>query len=65
MIARDYAPSAHVKTMLKDLRMASELGARLDLELPCVERVIELAEELVARGDGELDISAIHSLRMR
>ena len=64
MIARDYTPRAHVTTMLKDLRMASELGARVGVELPCVERVIELAEELVERGDGQLDISAIHRLRL-
>ena len=64
MIERDYAPRAHVSTMLKDLRMASELGTRVGLDLPCVERVIELAEELVERGDGELDISAIHRLRL-
>lgn len=64
MIARDYAPRAHVTTMLKDLRMASELGARVGVELPCVERVIELAEELVARGEGGLDIGALHRLRL-
>ena len=63
MIARDYTPSAHVKTMLKDLRMAAELGDRLGVELPCVERVIELAEVLVQQGHGELDISALHRLR--
>ena len=65
MVARDYAPRAHVRTMLKDLRMASELGRRVDVDLPCVERVIELAEELVARGEGELDIGALHRLRLR
>lgn len=64
MIARDYAPRAHVTTMLKDLRMASDLGARVGVELPCVERVIDLAEELVARGEGELDIGALHRLRL-
>jgi 2-hydroxy-3-oxopropionate reductase len=63
MIARDYAPRAHVTTMLKDLRMAAELGDRLGVELPCVERVIELAELLVQQGHGELDISALHRLR--
>lgn len=65
MVARDYAPRAHVTTMLKDLRMASELGERVGVELPCVERVIALAEVLVAQGDGELDISALHRLRTR
>ena len=64
MIARDYAPRAHVTTMLKDLRMASELGTRVGVELPCVERVIELAQELVERGEGELDIGALHRLRI-
>jgi 3-hydroxyisobutyrate dehydrogenase-like beta-hydroxyacid dehydrogenase len=63
MIARDYAPRAHVTTMLKDLRMAAGLGDRLGVELPCVERVIELAELLVQQGHGELDISALHRLR--
>ncbi len=63
MIARDYAPRAHVTTMLKDLRMASELANRVGAELPCVDRVIELADELVARGHGDLDIGALHLLR--
>ena len=64
MLARDYAPRAHVKTMLKDLRMASELGSRVGVELPCVDRVIALAEELVTQGHGELDINALHRLRL-
>ena len=64
MIARDYEPRAHVTTMLKDLRTASELARRLDVELPCTDRVITLAQELVERGDGELDIAALHRLRV-
>ena len=64
MIARDYAPRAHVATILKDLRMASELGSRAGVELPCAERVIELAEQLVEQGHGELDIGALHRLRL-
>ena len=64
MIARNYSPQAHVRTMLKDLRMASELGSRVGVVLPCVERVIVLAEELVALGHGELDIGALHRLRL-
>ncbi len=63
MIVRDYAPRAHVATMLKDLKMAADLGERVGVELPCVERVIGLAETLVSQGDGELDISALHRLR--
>ncbi len=63
MIARDYEPRARVTTMLKDLRTASELARRLDLELPCTERVVALAQQLVERGEGELDIAALHRLR--
>jgi len=63
MIARDYEARAHVTTMLKDLRTASELARRLDLELPCTERVVALAGQLVQRGEGGLDIAALHRLR--
>ncbi|MFQ5426134.1 MAG: NAD(P)-dependent oxidoreductase [Gaiellales bacterium] len=64
MIERDYEPRAHVRTLLKDLSTARELAERLELELPCAERTIELLEALVDRGDGELDIAALHALRI-
>lgn len=60
MIERNYQPGGKVKTQLKDLRLALELAHSLSLELPHLASTLALYEALVARGDGELDHSALH-----
>ncbi len=64
MIGRSYTPGARATIMLKDLRLISELADAVGLELPHVARTIALYEELVARGDGALDASALDELRL-
>lgn len=62
MIARDYEPGGFARTHLKDLRMAQVLAAQLDLSLPHTNDVASRYEQLVERGEGELDHSALHKL---
>jgi 2-hydroxy-3-oxopropionate reductase len=62
MIAHDYTPAAHATIMLKDLRLVEEVAASVGLDLPHVESTRGRYEELVARGEGELDSTALHKL---
>lgn len=64
MIDRNYEPGGKVTTMLKDLRTALELSSSLGVEVPNASSTAALYEELVAQGDGELDASALHKLRV-
>jgi 2-hydroxy-3-oxopropionate reductase len=62
MIRRDYAPGGKARTQLKDLRLAEALAAAANLDLPHLQSVTQRFAELVARGDGDLDHSALHRL---
>ena len=62
MIAHDYTPSARAAVMEKDLRLISELAEEAGLELPHVRSTLARYGELIARGEGELDSSALHKL---
>jgi 3-hydroxyisobutyrate dehydrogenase-like beta-hydroxyacid dehydrogenase len=64
MISHDYTPAAKAAIMLKDLRLVSELAGSVGLELPHALSARALYEQLVAAGDGELDSSALHKLRL-
>jgi 3-hydroxyisobutyrate dehydrogenase-like beta-hydroxyacid dehydrogenase len=62
MIDRAYAPGGRARVQLKDLRLALGLAAACGLRLPHLESTAALYEVLVARGDGDLDHSALHKL---
>jgi 3-hydroxyisobutyrate dehydrogenase-like beta-hydroxyacid dehydrogenase len=62
MIERRYVPGGKVTTLLKDVRLACALAASVDLELPHAGSVAARFEALAARGDGDLDCSALHAL---
>lgn len=62
MITRDYRPGGYARLHLKDLRMAEELAAAAGVRLPHFASVIARYAEIVARGEGELDHSALHKL---
>ena len=62
MIARDYTPGGKARTHLKDLRMVQALATDLDLTLPHTDDVAARYEQLVERGEGDLDHSALHKL---
>ena len=46
----------------KDARIVMELAREADLELPAFAAVADAFEELVRRGDGDLDHSAFVTL---
>ena len=62
MIARDYTAGGKARTHLKDLRMVQGLAADLGLTLPHTDDVAARYEQLVERGEGDLDHSALHKL---
>ncbi len=62
MIERAYTPGGRVTLQLKDLRHALALAAAASIRLPHLESATALYETLVARGDGDLDHSAVHKL---
>ncbi|MDR7481837.1 MAG: NAD(P)-dependent oxidoreductase [Armatimonadota bacterium] len=62
MIARDYTPGGRAALQLKDLRMAQALARQAGLVLPHLESAVARYEQVVARGDGNLDHSVVHRL---
>jgi 3-hydroxyisobutyrate dehydrogenase-like beta-hydroxyacid dehydrogenase len=62
MINRSYTPGGRASTQLKDLRLAQSLAAAAGLRLPHLENTIARYEQLIARGHGNLDHSALHLL---
>ena len=62
MIDRSYVPGAKATIQLKDLKLAQALAAEAAAELPHLASALKLYEKLIARGDGDLDHSAIHRL---
>jgi 3-hydroxyisobutyrate dehydrogenase-like beta-hydroxyacid dehydrogenase len=62
MIDRAYIPGGRVRSQLKDLLLAQALAARVAAHLPHLESAITLNRTLVARGEGDLDHSAVHKL---
>jgi 2-hydroxy-3-oxopropionate reductase len=59
MIDQAFAPGAKVTTQHKDMRQAVELGEALGQQLPATELGRDLFAELIERGDGGLDHSAL------
>jgi 2-hydroxy-3-oxopropionate reductase len=59
MIERGFRPGARVTTQHKDMVQACELAQMLGLELPLTSLGRERYRELVDRGDGDLDHSAL------
>ncbi len=59
MLDNNYEPGFKSKLHLKDVRIALETAIVAGVELPGAVRVAACLDELVARGDGELDSAAI------
>lgn len=62
MIEHAYVPGGRVATMLKDLRMALDLAKEVGARLPHTASTVAAYERLVARGEADLDCSALHKL---
>nr|WP_269142400.1 NAD-binding protein [Mangrovicoccus algicola] len=59
MIDRHYVPGGPAKYQLKDTRAARAVAASLGLELPVLDLVDGLFDELVAHRGGDLDHAAL------
>jgi len=62
MIERDFTPGGRVALHAKDARIVLETARRVGVELPGFRPVADALERLIARGDGELDHSALITL---
>jgi 2-hydroxy-3-oxopropionate reductase len=62
MIDDDFAPGFRASLHQKDAGIILETARELGISLPESERVAALVCELVARGQGDLDSSAIAKL---
>jgi 3-hydroxyisobutyrate dehydrogenase-like beta-hydroxyacid dehydrogenase len=62
MIARDFTPKGHVRTILKDLEMLHEAAGTQHLSMPMAAQALTLFRLLGAQGKGELDGTAVLTL---
>ncbi len=63
MIRGSYPAGFRVRLHAKDLRICREMGARLGVTLPVVERMLGEYAELIERGYGDEDVSADFRLK--
>lgn len=59
MISGDFSPGGPAHYQLKDTQAARDVAAALDLDLPILDQVNSLFDDLVAHGDGDLDHAAL------
>ena len=64
MIRGAYPAGFRVVLHAKDLRIVRDMAAACGVSLPVVEDVLREYEELIRRGHGDEDISAIHRLKL-
>jgi 3-hydroxyisobutyrate dehydrogenase-like beta-hydroxyacid dehydrogenase len=59
MVAGDFRPGGKCVTQRKDLSQALELARYLGFDLPATRLCMELYDEVIAAGHGELDHAAL------
>jgi 3-hydroxyisobutyrate dehydrogenase-like beta-hydroxyacid dehydrogenase len=62
MVARDFAPRGYVRQLLKDLEMVNAWASGLHAGTPMLGAALSAYRKLKARGDSELDTSAVVKL---
>jgi 3-hydroxyisobutyrate dehydrogenase-like beta-hydroxyacid dehydrogenase len=62
ILAGNYTTAFPLKHMQKDLRLAIDLGDRLNQPLPCAATVNELFNEAGKEGYGDEDFSALYKV---
>ena len=62
LIKKNFTPGFRTKLYQKDLRLANETAIAQGVAIPGTSVVIELVNDLVASGGGELDYSAIGTM---
>ncbi|OHX19989.1 NAD(P)-dependent oxidoreductase [Chromobacterium sphagni] len=65
MIDDNYAPGFKAKLHAKDMHIVMDTAREQGISLPAAERTMQLIDQLVAQGEGELDSSAIARLIWR
>nr|WP_199066502.1 NAD(P)-dependent oxidoreductase [Chromobacterium sp. ASV5] len=65
MIDDNYAPGFKAKLHAKDMHIVHDTAREQGISLPAAERAMQLIDQLVAEGGGELDSSAIAKLIWR
>ena len=62
MIDDNYAPGFKAKLHAKDMHIVMDTAREQGISLPAAERTMQLIDQLVAQGEGEVDSSAIARL---
>lgn len=62
MLAGDFAPGFYVKHFIKDMRIASDSAKEMGIELPALDLVLRLFEQLAERGGADNGIHALYLL---
>jgi 2-hydroxy-3-oxopropionate reductase len=63
ILSGNFAPGFRTRLYQKDLRIAAETAAANGVAVPATTVVAEMVNAVVARGDGDLDYSAIGAIR--
>ena len=62
MLDRNFVPGGPIKTHMKDRENILDACARVGLELPAAKAAFDRVKQVVDRGDGELDHTALYKL---
>ena len=62
MLKGDFAPGFFVKHLIKDMKIAVEEAKRMKMEVPGLEKTLELYEELASMGFGDNGTQALYKL---
>ena len=59
---REYTPAAKIRTILKDLRMGASAADSFGLELPQLQRAMEICELVTSLGAADEDCAVVYEL---
>jgi 2-hydroxy-3-oxopropionate reductase len=62
MLDRNFVPGGPIKTHMKDRENILDACARVGLDLPAAKAAFDRVKQVVDRGDGELDHTALYKL---
>jgi 2-hydroxy-3-oxopropionate reductase len=62
MLDRNFVPGGPIKTHMKDRENILDACARVGLELPAAKAAFDRVKQVVDRGDGDLDHTALYKL---
>lgn len=62
MVAGDFSPAGHLRTIMKDLNMVMELGRATGTPMPMTALSTEIHRMMIAHGHGEADTTSVIAL---